>query len=351
VSATEADIRLTELASCAGCAAKIGQQALAEVLHGLSVASDANCLVGAGTCDDAGVYRIDAQRALVQTLDFFTPIVDDAYDFGRIAATNALSDVYAMGGRPLTAMNIVGMPASKLPPDVIRRILQGGADVARAANCCLLGGHSIRSPEPIYGMSVTGVVHPDRVITNAGASPGDLLVLTKPLGTGVTTTAIKRNLAPHSLVKSAIASMCTLNTPGAKLGESGLVRAGTDVTGFGLLGHLANICRGSGVAAEVDAAAVPVLGDAVWSLIDQGCIPGGTQTNLRTADETTDWGDTPDRTRVLLCDAQTSGPLLLCVTPDRLKDVEAILRRDRTLCACIIGRLTEPRGAALVRIR
>jgi selenide,water dikinase len=247
-------------------------------------------------------------------------------------------------------MNIVGMPATKLPPETIRRILQGGADVARAAGCCLVGGHSIRAPEPIYGMSVTGLVHPDRVITNAGASAGDLLVLTKPLGTGSTTTAIKRNLAPPALVNAAIASMCTLNTAGAELGESGLVRAGTDVTGFGLLGHLTNICRGSGVAAEIDAAAVPVLGDAVWSLVDQGCIPGGTQTNLKTADQITDWADTPDRVRVLLCDAQTSGPLLLCVKPERLEQVAAVLQRHHTPCANVIGRVTEP-GGALLRIR
>src|SRR5690242_14269385 len=185
MSDDRSDIRITSLSTCAGCAAKFGQKALAEVLEGLPLLQDPNLLVGTGTGDDAGVYRIDDDRALVQTLDFFTPIVDDPYDFGRIAATNALSDVYAMGGRPLTAMNIVGMPEKKLPPDVIRAILRGGADVVREAGCSLVGGHSIRIPEPIYGLSVTGVVNPGRIIANTNAKPGDLLVLTKPLGTGI----------------------------------------------------------------------------------------------------------------------------------------------------------------------
>jgi selenide,water dikinase len=336
------EIRLTEFSSCAGCAAKIGQKKLAALLQGLPFADDPNLLVGAGTADDAGVYRLDAEHALVQTLDFFTPIVDDAYDFGRIAATNALSDVYAMGGRPLTSMNIVGMPESKLPPELIRRILQGGADVVRSAGCCMVGGHSIRSPEPIFGLSVTGLVHPDRLITNSAARIGDVLILTKPLGTGITTTAIKRKLAPPDLAAAAVASMCTLNTPGADLAEEGLVRAGTDVTGFGLLGHLANICRGSRVSAQIDASAVPLLGPAVLSLIDQDCIPGGTRTNLETANELTDWGDTPDRLRVLLADAQTSGPLLLCVPPSNVENVSAVLQRHRALCVASIGTIRKP---------
>jgi selenide,water dikinase len=320
------------------------------MLQGLPFAEDPNLLIGASTADDAGVYQIDAERALVQTLDFFTPIVDDAYDFGRIAATNALSDVYAMGGRPLTAMNIVGMPDTKLPPEVIRRILLGGADVARAAKCCLVGGHSIRSPEPIFGLSVTGMVRPDRLITNAAAEIGDLLVLTKPLGTGIITTAIKRRLADPDLAAAAVASMCALNTPGAELAESRLVRAGTDVTGFGLLGHLANICRGSGASARIAVGDVPLLGPAVLSLIDQDCIPGGTRTNLETAGEFTDWGDAPDRLRVLLADAQTSGPLLLCVRPDRLAAVLEVLQRHRTPCAAVIGQII-PRDSALIQIQ
>jgi selenide,water dikinase len=344
------EIRLTSFSSCAGCAAKIGQKALAEMLDGLPVSEDPNLMVGSGTGDDAGIYRIDAQRALVQTLDFFTPIVDEPYDFGRIAATNALSDVYAMGGRPLTAMNIVGMPATKLPATVIREILRGGAEVVRPAGCSLVGGHSIRSPEPIYGLSVTGMVHPDRVIANTGARPGDVLILTKPLGTGIITTAIKRGLASPSLAGRAIESMCSLNAVGAELGERGLVRAGTDVTGFGLLGHLANICRGSGVSAVIEGSAVPVLGGEVLQLIDQDCVPGGTVTNLSTADELTDWGATPDRIRVLLADAQTSGPLLLCVSAAATAEVDTILGRYGTLCRAVVGRVVE-RQASLISVR
>ena len=350
-TADDADpIRLTSFSSCAGCAGKIGQKALAELIEGLTVHSDPNLIVGSGTGDDAGVYRIDDERALVQTLDFFTPIVDDPYDFGRIAATNALSDVYAMGGRPLTAMNIVGMPATKLPPPVIREILRGGADVVKAAGCSLVGGHSIRSPEPIYGLSVTGMVHPNRVIANTGARPGDLLILTKPLGTGIITTAIKRGLASEALADAAIRSMCTLNAVGAELGESRLVHAGTDVTGFGLTGHLANICRGSGVSAIIDAATVPVLGEQVLDLIGQDCIPGGTATNLSTAGDWTDWGDTPDRLRVLLADAQTSGPLLLCVPEAAVPKVDRILADQGALCRAVIGRMVE-REASLIRVR
>lgn len=341
-------VRLTSLSSCAGCAAKIGQQALAELLEGLPASDDPNLLVGCG--DDAGVYRIDDERALVQTLDFFTPIVDDPYEFGRIAATNALSDVYAMGGRPLTAMNIVGMPATKLPVQTIREILQGGAAVVRAAHCSLVGGHSIRSPEPIYGLAVTGQVHPQRIITNSAARPGDLLVLTKPIGTGIITTAIKRDLAPPALAKAAVNSMCTLNNAGAELGEKQLVRAGTDVTGFGLLGHLANLCRGSDVSVIIDAASIPFFGQELLDLIDQGCVPGGTRTNLATANEFTDWGPTPDRLRMLLADAQTSGPLLLCVAEPHWPQVLQLLDGHHTLSRTVIGRVIE-RRASLINVQ
>jgi len=350
MSDDRSDIRLTSLSTCAGCAAKFGQKALAEVLEGLPLLQDPNLLVGSGTGDDAGVYRIDDDRALVQTLDFFTPIVDDPYDFGRIAASNALSDVYAMGGRPLTAMNIVGMPETKLSPAVIRSILRGGADVARDAGCSLVGGHSIRSAEPIYGLSVTGMVHPKRVIANTGACVGDVLLLTKPLGTGIITTAIKRGLATDALAMRAITSMCALNVAGAVLGERELVRAGTDVTGFGLLGHLAIICRGSGVSALIEVGSVPSLSVEVLSLINQGCVPGGTLTNLATADEVVDWGETPDRVRMLLSDAQTSGPLLLCVSEANLAEVDRILADHGAICRAVIGRIVE-RTASLICVR
>src|SRR3954447_19920175 len=190
--------------------------------------------------DDAGVYRVGPGRALVQTVDFFTPIVDDPYAYGQIAAANSLSDVYAMGGRPLTAMNVLGVPADKVGPGVIARILRGGAAKVKEAGCALVGGHTIRNPEPVYALSVTGLVNPKRVMTNAAARPGDLLVLTKPLGTGVVTTGIKRGLVSPALEKKVVALMSRLNTPGADVAEAGLVKAATDITGFGLLGHLAS---------------------------------------------------------------------------------------------------------------
>jgi selenide,water dikinase len=335
-----AAIKLTALSSCAGCAAKLGQKALAEVLHQLPAAPvDRRLLVGTGTADDAGVYRLNRDLALVQTVDFFTPIVDDPFHYGQIAATNALSDVYAMGGRPLTALNILGVPSDVLPPKIVAEILRGGLSKAAEAKCTIVGGHTIRLPEPVYGMAVTGLVSPKRVIANTGARPGDVLVLTKPLGTGITTTAIKRGLASRRLQQAAITSMCTLNTVGAAVAEAGEVRAGTDITGFGLLGHLANICRGSGVAAEIDPTAVPALSEEVFALIDRDCIPGGSRTNLKTAEAITDWNGASARLKHLLTDAQTSGGLLLCVPARSLPKTLAVFRRSRTLCAAVIGRI------------
>ena len=285
------------------------------------------------------MYRLGRTRALVQTVDFFTPIVDDPFTYGQIAAANALSDVYAMGGRPLTAMNIVGMPVDTLPPDVIRTVLLGGAAKVKEAGCVLVGGHSIKNPEPIYGLSVTGLVNPCRLITNAAARAGDLLVLTKPLGTGIVSTGIKQGKTSPGLARLAIRAMCRLNRVGAELGEHGLVRAGTDVTGFGLLGHLGSICRASGVGAKLHASAVPVLGREVWTLIDDACVPGGSRGNRVAADEFTEWEGVSEAQKLLLADAQTSGGLLLCVAPRRLHAVQALLQRHRTLCAAVVGRV------------
>ena len=305
-------------------------------------------LVGAATADDAGVYRLDARRALVQTVDFFTPIVDDPFQYGSIAAANSLSDVYAMGGRPLTALNVMGMPADRVPATVIARILKGGAAKAREAGCAVIGGHTIRSPEPIYGLSVTGLVHPGRLITNDRARPGDHLILTKPLGTGIVTTGVKRNLAPTALVRRAVRSMRTLNEVGATLAERGWVCAGTDVTGFGLLGHLGSMCRQSGVGAELEMASIPVLGPGVWELIARDCVPGGTRQNLAAAAPWVDWSGASEAQRLLLADAQTSGGLLVCVPERHLARVLTALRAERTLCAARIGRIAR---AARPRIR
>jgi selenide,water dikinase len=311
------------------------------VLRRLPAVRDKNLLVGANTADDAGVYRLDRDRALVQTVDFFTPIVDDPFAYGQIAAANALSDVYAMGGRPLTAMNLMGVPIALVPPETIAKILRGGAAKVKEAGCALVGGHTIRNPEPVYGLSVTGLVNPRRLMTNAAARPGDLLVLTKPLGTGIATTGIKRGLTSKSLERKAIAIMQRLNAVGADLAEAGLVKAATDLTGFGLMGHLASTCRASGVGAVTDASAVPAISPEVWSLINQGCIPSGSKDNRTAADEIADWGNTTEPQRVLVTDAQTSGGLLLCVRPKNLDAVLRVLNSRRTPAASIVGEIVK----------
>jgi selenide,water dikinase len=342
-------LKLTSLSSCAGCAAKLPQHALTEVLHDLPQFKNPNLLVGSATADDAGVFRIDRARALVQTVDFFTPIVDDPFWFGQIAATNAISDIYAMGGRPLTSLNLLGIPADKVGPAVVKQILRGGVEKAKEANCVVLGGHTIRSPEPIYGMSVTGLVSPKRMLTNAQARAGDLLVLTKPLGTGIVTTGIKRRLASGAIAKKTIALMCRLNSVGAELAEQKLIRAAVDVTGFGLLGHLASMCLASNVSAEISFAAVPAIEREIFSLIERECVPGGSGQNLETANQRVDWNGTPQTHRVLLTDAQTSGGLLLCVPQKSLARVLQVLKRNRTAAQAIIGRITR-RGDPLIRV-
>ncbi len=343
-------LKLTSLSSCAGCAAKLGQQSLMQLLHQVPVRKDRNLLVGTATGDDAAVYRIGPDRALVQTTDFFTPIVDDPFDYGQIAATNALSDVYAMGGRPTTALNLVGIPTDVIPLRIANRILRGGATKIAEANCTLAGGHSIRSAEPIYGFAVTGFVDPRRMLTNANARPGDVIVLTKPLGTGIITTGIKSGLTTRALERKAIAVMTHLNTVGAEVAERGLVQAAVDVTGFGLLGHLGAMCRASGVSAEISATTVPIIDPRVFDLIDAGCVPGGSQDNLAYANKFTSWHAAPSALRTLLTDAQTSGGLLLCVPAKHLNAVLRLLKRFRAPCAAVLGRITSG-GRARIEVR
>lgn len=301
------------------------------------------------TFDDAGVYRLDRRRALVQTVDFFTPIVDDPFSYGQIAAANSLSDIFAMGGRPLTALNIVGFPADLLRPRVIAAILRGGLAKAAEVDCAIIGGHSIRNPEPIYGLAVTGIIDVRRLTTNSNARIGDRLVLTKPLGTGIATTAIKRGIASRALQKRVIALMSKVNTIGADLAELRLVDAATDVTGYGLIGHLISLCRASGVSAEVDATTVPMITEEIADLIEQGCVPGGSNENLVATTVAVDWGNTEHSRRILLTDAQTSGGLLLCVPGGKLEKVLRLLRQKRTPCAAVIGRITaqRPRGPVI----
>ncbi len=346
--ATEQVLKLTALSSCAGCASKLSRQELTEVLRQVPTLKDRNVLVGTATGDDAGVYRLSADRALVQTTDFFTPIVDDPHWYGQIAATNALSDVYAMGGRPLTALNIVGIPADVVPLEMVNRIVRGGAEKIQEAKCVLIGGHTIKIPEPIFGYAVTGMVSPRRMMTNANARPGDLLVLTKPLGTGIITTGIKRGLATPELERKAIDVMTHLNTVGADVAERGLVRAAVDVTGFGMLSHLGAMCASSKVGAEISAASVPAISSEVFDLIAANCVPGGSRDNLSHANEFTDWDGVTDSLKTLLTDAQTSGGLLLCVPPKNEKAVLKLLEKAHTLCAAVIGRIVR---SAKPRIR
>jgi selenide,water dikinase len=299
--------------------------------------------VNSSTFDDAGVYRLDRHRALVQTVDFFTPIVDDPFAYGQIAAANALSDVFAMGGRPITALNLMGFPMNLVSPKTIASILRGGLEKAAEVGCAIIGGHSIRNPEPIYGLAVTGVVDLRNILANENARPGDLLVLTKPLGTGVATTAIKRGLASRTLEKKVIALMSLTNSVGAELAEKRLVRAATDITGFGLLGHLSNMCRASKVSAEVFPDRVPAISDEILELIERDCIPGGTRDNLKAATKTTDLKSASLIRRTLLTDAQTSGGLLLCVAESALPKVLRVLKKAQTPCAAVIGRITRRR--------
>ena len=300
-------------------------------------------LVSSSTFDDAGVYRLDRHRALVQTVDFFTPIVDDPFSYGQIAASNALSDIFAMGGRPLTALNILGFPADLVRPRVIASILRGGLAKASEVGCVIIGGHSIRNAEPIYGLAVTGVVDVRYMTTNANARPGDLLVLTKPLGIGIATTAIKRGVASRALQKNVIALMSQINIVGADLAEMRLVRAATDVTGYGLIGHLVSLCRASRVSADIDPVAVPVISEEITHLIELGCVPEGSRQNLYATTVAAEWGNTDEVRQIVLTDAQTSGGLLLCVPEANLEKVLSVLRKAGTPSSNVIGRIVPRR--------
>ncbi|SDG15183.1 selenophosphate synthase [Desulfosporosinus hippei DSM 8344] len=308
---------------------------------------DANLLVGMETSDDAGVYRINAEQAIVQSVDFFTPVVDDPYAFGQIAAANALSDIYAMGAKPLTAMNLVSFPVKKLNMEVLAKILQGGSDKIRESGAILVGGHSIDDPEPKYGLSVTGIVHPDQVLSNAKAKPGDVLVFTKPLGVGIITTGIKRGIVSPEAEAEVIKVMATLNKGAAEAAISVGVHAVTDVTGFGLLGHLHEMLEASGCSADIYAEAVPVL-DSVWDCIQQKAIPGGTQANRRHLENKVDFeAEVPEELRIIFFDAITSGGLLISVPEDRVELLIKELQANNTPAAAVIGRVNQGEGGRI----
>lgn len=288
--------------------------------------ADPNLLVGTETSDDAAVYRLTSELAIVQTVDYITPLVDDPFAYGQIAAANALSDVYAMGARPIVALNIVAFPATELPLDVLGEILRGGLEKAREAQVTVIGGHSVDDREPKYGMAVTGVIHPEAVLRNCTAQPGDRLILTKPLGMGIVSTAIKRDVAPADLVSRAVAIMTTLNRAAAAAVAAVGAHACTDVTGFGLLGHLHEMTAGSRVGARISLSRVPVLPE-VWQLARDGVIPGGSRRNLAFAEPFVHFAaEVAAEARLILADAQTSGGLLIAVPERKCASLLAALR-------------------------
>jgi selenide, water dikinase len=331
-------VALTSLSHGAGCGCKLPAADLRSVLADLPRPADPRVLVAADTADDAGVVALTDDLAIVQTADFFTPIVDDPYWFGRIAATNALSDVYAMGGRPVSALNLVAFPLASLGGDVLREILRGGLDAATAAGAAVVGGHSIDDAEPKYGMAVTGVVDPRAVLTNAGGREGDALVLTKPLGAGAVATAVKRGLADEVLVARAIEVMATLNDRGAEEARAAGAHALTDVTGFGLLGHAHELAEASGLAAEIDAAAIPAIDGVLELLADDRALAGGSKRNRADAESFSTFADgVGEVRRRLACDAMTSGGLLAAVPPERAGEIDG----------AVVGRLVAGRAGTI----
>ncbi|MDB6370155.1 selenide, water dikinase SelD [Photorhabdus bodei] len=342
------EVRLTQYSHGAGCGCKISPKVLETILHSEQEKFlDPHLLVGNETRDDAAVYDIGNGTGIISTTDFFMPIVDDPLDFGRIAATNAISDIYAMGGKPIMAIAILGWPIDKLAPEIARQVIEGGRAACKEAGIVLAGGHSIDAPEPIFGLAVTGIVNIGRVKQNSAAKAGSQLFLTKPLGIGVLTTAEKKGLLLPEHQGIAIETMCRLNKLGIDFAEVAGVTAMTDVTGFGLLGHLSEICVGSGVQATLHFAKVPKLPE-VESYIEKGCVPGGTGRNFDSYGHLI--GEMTELQRKLLCDPQTSGGLLLAVLPEAMDEVKAIAR-CHGIELTAIGELSEQQsGRVLIEV-
>jgi selenide,water dikinase len=344
-------VRLTQFSKGGGCGCKIAPAQLREILARSPVgALPPELMVGIASSDDAAVWKLNDEQALIATTDFFMPIVDDAFDFGRIAAANALSDVYAMGGRPILALAVVGMPVGKLPVETIQDILAGGAAICQQAGLPIAGGHSIDSSEPIYGLVALGLAHPSRVKRNDRARAGDMLVLGKPLGVGILSAALKKGVLGEDGYREMLATTTRLNTPGMRLAELPGVHAMTDVTGFGLLGHLLEICRGSRLAAHVDFSRLPILADAVTH-VQQGRWTGASDRNwksygheVRLADGITDWQ------QKLLTDPQTSGGLLVACAPETVADVLAVFRDEEFNHAGVIGELASEEPVVRVNV-
>ncbi|MBV5340108.1 MAG: selenide, water dikinase SelD [Deltaproteobacteria bacterium] len=336
-------IRLTQTVKGAGCAAKLAPGVLDKALCGLDLPVDPNLLVGLERADDAGVYRVSDDLALVQTLDFFPPMVDDPYSFGQIAAANALSDIYAMGGVPKTAMNIVAFPAKTMDISILRTIIEGGLDKIREAGVVLVGGHTVEDSELKYGLSVTGYIHPDRILTKKNLQSGDILILTKPVGTGVIATAIKAGLADQVVTDKVTLAMTTLNRDAALVMENFPVHACTDITGFGFLGHLAEMVVGSGQGVRISAADVPLYPEALeWAAM--GLIPAGAYNNRNFRGALVDFGaNVSQRVQDLLFDPQTSGGLLIAVAAAEAERLVIALKAKGIDAAAIVGEvISEP---------
>ncbi|MDF2927655.1 MAG: selenide, water dikinase [Paenibacillaceae bacterium] len=343
-------IKLTSYSTKGGCGCKIGPGDLSQVIKQLPPApANPDLLVGIDTSDDAGVYRLSDELALVQTVDFFTPIVDDPYSFGQVAAANAISDIYAMGGKPLTALNIVAFPIRTLDKQVLADILRGAGDKMREAGVTLVGGHSIDDSEPKFGLAVTGLIHPGRVRTNAGAKPGDRLILTKPIGVGILTTSIKKDMLSGEEVEKVTKVMATLNKTAAETMEPYQVHACTDVTGFGLLGHALEMAKGSGMGIRIEGERVPVL-PRVRELAEAGFVPGGTKNNFAHVQDSVEFPEALDQIgRFILCDAVTSGGLLISVDG---KEADELLHKllAAGVEAAIIGTVTEEHSGRIAVI-
>lgn len=311
--------------------------------------SHPNLIIGSETGDDAAVYKLDEDVGLVFTVDFFPPITDDAYEFGAISAANSLSDVYAMGGKPLMALNITGFPDS-LDKDILGDILRGGYDKAAEAGCLLVGGHTVDDLEPKYGMAVVGLVPPGKAVSNKDAKPGDVLILTKPIGTGIITTAGKQNKVSSEVMELAISIMSTLNKTSSEIMMDVGVHACTDVTGFGLMGHLMSMMKASNTTANIVFADVPVI-EGTWNLLDQGIVPGGTMRNKSSVDSSINWFDgITEQAQLLLCDAQTSGGLLISVSQDKSDLLLDKLHKSGILDATVIGKVDD-QEEALINIK
>lgn len=331
------DVKLTKYTRGLGCACKLRPQELEKILRDIPAADDPRILIDTRNSDDAAVFKINETTAVVQTVDFFTPIVDNPYDFGAIAAANALSDIYAMGAKPLFALSIAGFPSNRLPMEVLREILRGAADKAQEAGIYILGGHTIDDPEPKYGMVVSGIANPEKIWANSGAREGDAMILTKPVGTGILTTALKRGLSDRKTQTEITASMSELNKKAAEVLEKYQVHACTDVTGFGLLGHLSEVTTAGGIDAELFAGEVPLLGE-VLNLAAAGIIPGGTINNLSHYSKYVIWEkDITETMKLILCDAQTSGGLLAAVPSDEKDEIIRELREAGITYASHIG--------------